>query len=165
MNLPEIDPSKVNEESVFGEYYRLSNELRPTPERQVVIDGKTITIPAKEGINIQTCTEKQLRTWIANVILNKIKSSKSSLAFLLRIYAKRFPTEFISFKRNIAPDWLKLELELIESEVSDDIEYFAGMVGYYGLIELNDNYKNRLNPDTIIHKDNNGKIWHKNRQI
>ena len=138
MNISLFDQSRKDELTTYGEAVRLSNELR-SKKAVTRIDrilGR-IDIPAKQGFDIETCNISDFKKWIHN---KKEKKSQSILAFVYRIISVRFPDEFKTFKQQIDNSF-KLELELIESQSKNEIEWF-GLTGFQNNVRLDGSLTN-----------------------
>lgn len=127
-----LEGHRGNEKGFYGESIRLSNEL------------------LRSNLNIETCTLLQINEWLYN---RNIKKSQSIIMFVFRIISIRFPTEFTQIKRNAHP-MLKLELELIESQSKNEIEWF-GKVGFQNNVRLdgsltNNKIKSIIKNDGIV---------------
>lgn len=133
--------NQIQSFSVIEEGKRLANEFRSKPERTYINKvGTSVTVPAKIGFDIETCTLKE----ITNYLDNRKKKSKSQINFLYRIMSVRFPVEFTIRKRTSN---LKLELEIIESESKND-PYWFGEVGYQNMVSYTDPKINNPNLKT-----------------
>ena len=138
MNLPMFDQSKIykddnsNSLSGEGEAVRLSNELRSQPAKTIINPfGTRVDIPAKQGFDCETADFITMVNWLAD---SRIKKSESLIAFVHRILAVRFPTEYSQHKNNIDSRY-KLEYEMIQSHATNDI-HWLGQVGFQNMVRL-----------------------------
>ena len=138
MNLPMFDQSKIykddnsNSLSGEGESIRLSNELRSHPSQTIIdVFGLRVDIPAKQGFDCETADFITMVNWLAD---SRIKKSESLIAFVHRILAVRFPTEYSQHKNNIDSRY-KLEYEMIQSHATNDI-HWLGQVGFQNMVRL-----------------------------
>jgi len=157
LNIPLFDQSKIRNDSgktsitQEAEAVRLSNELRSIPARSYINNkGVRIDIPAKRGFNCETCDFMYMVNWLADTRINK---SESLIAFVHRIMAVRFPTEYEHNKDKINARY-KIEYELIQSESKNDIEWF-GKVGFQNNVRLDGSLNNTKSK---IIKQRNGEI-------
>lgn len=138
MNISLFDQSKEKDITYEGEAVRLSNELRAKPARSFInIDGIRVDIPAKQGFDCETVDFMTMVNWLADT---RIKKSQSLSAFVHRIMAVRFPTEYTQNKSNIDGRY-KLEMEMIESKAKNDISWF-GEVGFKNKVRLDGSLNN-----------------------
>ncbi len=127
-----------DESGFYGEAVRLSNELRARHEKTVLDKwGNPIIIPAKKGFDIETCDLSVINDWLHD---RTIQKSESLVSFVFRIISIRFPNEFADMKNTVHP-LLRTELELIESEARNEIEWL-GMCGFQNNIRLDGSLTN-----------------------
>ena len=151
MNISLFDQSRKDELTTYGEAVRLSNELRSKPAKSYINRlGVRQDTSVKIGINIETCSISDFKKWIHNKA--EIKS-QSLLTFVYRIISIRFPHEFKIFKQQIDNSF-KLELELIESESKNEVEW-VGLTGYQNNVRLDGSLTNH---NLIMNKKNDGTI-------
>ena len=141
----------VHDNSFHNESLRLADELRSKPASfKINIQGKRIDTPARSGFDIETCSSNEIKNWLNDP---SKKKSASLLMFVYRILVVRFPSLYATIKRDIDKRF-KQELELIESESSNQVEWF-GEVGFQNMVRLdkslNKNYVKavKINNDRI----------------
>lgn len=127
-----------------AEDYRLYNEILPKPASFRIDEdtGARIDIPAKRGIDIKTCTFKQAVDWLAD---KRIKKSQTSMMYVLRHLAVRFPDDFARDQKKIM-NRQKLEHEMIMANAKNDAGWF-GQVSYQNMVRLDhslDNPRNKV---------------------
>jgi len=101
-----------------GELARLYLELLPQPaftEEDVDLGTPPITYPAKPGIDLQTATFAELKTFLS-VHETDGRLSESTKQLCRKVMAERFPTEFATEKTTVDPQ-LRQEYALIEAEL------------------------------------------------
>lgn len=147
MNLTKFENTKLVNGKIINyskveEAKRLADEFRSKPAYTIKADGfhyiKNIKVSAKKGIDIETCSFTDITMYIKT----HKKISQSALMFLYRVMAVRFPTDFSILKKT-SP--IKVELELIESNATNDISWL-GETGFQNCVRLdgrlsNDNLK------------------------
>jgi len=147
-NLNFTDQSKVKEgrnPSTIGEYTRLVNEIKAKPAKFFINSlGERVDIPAKLGIDIETCTFTDIINWLADT---RIKKSQTNIAFAHRIMSVRFPTEYAQHRDKINNRY-KLEYEMIQSNSKNDPSWI-GEVGFANKVRLDNSL---TNPLTITEK-------------
>jgi len=144
MILEEFDQSRKNELTFYGESVRLYNETLPKPSKTFIdnITGERTDIPAKRGIDLRICSFNECVNFLADT---RIKKSESSMAFVHRIMAVRFSTEYAQSRDKIDTRY-KMEYELIQSKAKNEME-FLGEVGFQNMVRLDNSLTdNRSKP-------------------
>lgn len=162
MNLDKFENTKLVNGKIINyskveEAKRLANELRSKKAYTIKSDSyhyiKDIHIPAKKGIDVETASFTEITMYIKTH-----KLSQSSLMFLYRVLAVRFPTDFAIMKKS-SPN--SLELELIESNATNDIAWL-GETGFQNCVRLDGLLSNK-NLKVIKRKNDNIEIKRKSR--
>lgn len=138
--IPLLDQTRKMEETPYGSAVRLSNELRPKPERTIIINritGTTITYPAESGFNFETAPYSDYRNWLTN----GRKKSNSILMFILRAICWRFPAEYSQIKANLPSGKWDSELQMIESNMRKEVEWL-GEVDWTNMIRYDGSLNN-----------------------
>jgi len=151
LNISPFDQTKKDDTTFEGEAVRLANELRSKPSRTFIGPaGERQDIPAKQGFDVETADFNTMVNYLADT---RIKKSESSRAFVHRVLAWRFPTEYAQHRDGIDNRY-KLEFEMIQSNSKKDIEDL-GRVGYQNNVRLDGSLtKNNVRTE----KQRNGKI-------
>ena len=132
LNISPVDQTKKDDTTFEGEAVRLANELRSAPGQTIIGPaGERQDIPAKQGFDIETADFNTMVNYLADT---RIKKAESSRAFIHRVLAWRFPTEYAQ-KRDSIDNRYKLEYEMIQSNSKKDIEDL-GMVGFQNNVRL-----------------------------
>ena len=147
MNISPVDQSKKDDTTFEGEAVRLSNELRSKPAFNDVFGNY---VPAKIGFDIETADFMTMVNYLAN---GRVKKSESSRAFIHRVLAWRFPTEYAQ-KRDSIDNRYKLEYEMIQANSKKDIEDL-GKVGFQNNVRLDGTL---TNPNVKAEKQRDEKI-------
>lgn len=144
MNISKFDNTQKKEITNYGESIRIANELRSTPAKTIIdTNGNRINVPMKKGFDVENCDFDTIVLYM----LNDCKKSMTQLLFLHRILAVRFPDKYANLKRDpLFKNWGS-EMELIESEKKNEIEWF-GEVGFHNTQFLN---KKLITPPRYIH--------------
>lgn len=116
-----------------SEDYVLWNEILPKPGKNIIDlrTNKMIYYPQKKGIDINSCSFIEAVNWLAD---KRIKKSQTSIMYVHRKLAVRFPTEYAQCKHKIDHRF-RLEYELIQSEAKNDPAWF-GETSIQNLVRL-----------------------------
>ena len=139
MNLSNVDYSKYLDNSAYGEFVRLTEELMP---KQVPIYNEKLQVIGyreKLGFDWKSAPYSSFTNWLNNT---SIKKSRSLFWTVIDIMIWRFPEKHNEIRNNIA-DNRKLEFDLHVSEFKKEYEWI-GCRGYQNMVELN--------PDSIINR-------------
>ncbi len=147
-----LDQSRKMELSFYGDAVRLSNELRAKPSSTYLhpTTGQRVDIPARQGFDCETADFMTMVNWLADT---RIKKSESLIAFIHRIMAVRFPTEYAQNKDKIQARY-QLEYEMIQSNSKNDVSWF-GEVGFSNKVRLDGSL---TNPDSKVVRKRNDEI-------
>jgi len=116
-----------------AEAVRIYNSIKGHPEINTNdVDGRSITIPVKKGIDVQTATFADLKDYLDNPTFNR--KSETSRSFVRRMMAIRFPTEY-GLEKDLVSQGLKQEYQLIETKKVNDTEW-VGEVGFHNKVRL-----------------------------
>ena len=121
-----FDQSREQEITPYGEAVRLANEIRP----KTYIDDKGNRIDRK-GINIETSTINEIKGWLND---STIKKSQSSIMFVHRFFAMKFPDEYARL-RDVIDSRFQREFERVQSEARQEAEWL-GEVGFQNMVRL-----------------------------
>ena len=151
MNISPFDQTKEGDTTFEGEAVRLANELRSRPAKTTIgAGGEREDIPAKQGFDVETADFNTMVNYLADT---RIKKSESSRAFIHRVLAWRFPTEYAQ-KRDSIDNRYKLEYEMIQANSKKDIEDL-GKVGFQNNVRLDGTL---TNPNVKAEKQRDEKI-------
>lgn len=153
MNLPIFDQNRSGETNPYGESVRLSNELRFIPAGNVLRENsfgdlESVWSDGRQwGFDIETADYTKLINYFSDTRIKK--RSASLIAFVNRIIAVRFPTEYSQDKDKIDKLISMREFELIQSEAKNEVEWF-GQVSYQNMIMLDGSLTNTKVKTTIL---------------